>query len=113
MWPHCQPCLLQALLKSNPQLPLWAPPQTPVQAPVSMTQIPHWHASMSPNAYKVVLTPIKVKKCYGCGCDFADKYGSSPSNLIIKHVIGESPDKMNEQVNLRTAAISQIYITTQ
>ena len=53
---------------------------------ISFSFTSHASAGMSPNAYEVVLTPTKVKKCYGCGCDFADKYRSSPSNLIIKHV---------------------------
>jgi len=50
---------------------------------------------MSPYSYEVVLLPTKVKKCYGCGSDFVEKYRSSPYNLVIKHmdkrIIGKDP----------------------
>jgi hypothetical protein len=44
-----------------------------------------WHSGMSPNAYEFVLMPLNVKKCYGCGGSFVDKYRTSPHNVIIKH----------------------------
>ncbi len=45
-----------------------------------------WHSGMSPFPYEVVLLPNNVRKCYGCGSDFADKYRKPPFNLIVKHV---------------------------
>ena len=45
-----------------------------------------WHSGMSPFPYGVVLLPNNVRKCYGCGNDFAEKYRKPPFNLIVKHV---------------------------
>ena len=45
-----------------------------------------WQPWMSPYAYEVVLLPNIVKKCYGCGSNFVEKYRSSPHNLVIKHM---------------------------
>jgi hypothetical protein len=45
-----------------------------------------WHSGMSPGRYELVLLPANVVKCYGCGQKFAQKYRSSPYNIIIKHV---------------------------
>ena len=47
-----------------------------------------WHSGMSPFPYEVVLLPNNVRKCYGCGNDFAEKYRKPPFNLIVKHVDG-------------------------
>ena len=33
-----------------------------------------------------MLLPNNVRKCYGCGNDFAEKYRKPPFNLIVKHV---------------------------
>ena len=45
-----------------------------------------WHAGMSPHPYSLcILTPI-IKKCYGCGDDFIDKYRIPPYNIIVRHV---------------------------
>ena len=41
---------------------------------------------MSPHKYEVVVLKPIVKTCYGCGSPFADKYRSSPYNLVVKHV---------------------------
>lgn len=48
--------------------------------------IDQWHSGMSPFPYEVVLLPNNVRKCYGCGNDFADKYRKPPFNLIVKHM---------------------------
>lgn len=45
-----------------------------------------WHSGMSPNRYEVVLLSQAVKKCYGCGSPFTDKFRKSPHNIVIKHV---------------------------
>lgn len=45
-----------------------------------------WHSGMSPNRYEAVLLTSIVKKCYGCGNPFADKYRRSPLNIVIKHM---------------------------
>ena len=41
---------------------------------------------MSPHKYEVVVLKQCVKNCYGCGSPFADKYRSSPFNLVVRHV---------------------------
>ena len=43
-----------------------------------------WHSGMSPFPYEIVLLPNNVRKCYGCGNDFAKKYRKPPFNLIVK-----------------------------
>ena len=59
-------------------------------SPVSASQPEHlplqWHSGMSPHKYEIVLLPSKVKKCYGCGNDFIEKYRNPPFNLIVKHM---------------------------
>lgn len=45
-----------------------------------------WHSGMSPHKYEIVLLPSKVKKCYGCGSDFREKYRNPQFNLIVKHM---------------------------
>lgn len=45
-----------------------------------------WHSGKSPHPYEIVLLPSIVKKCYGCGSNFAEKYRSEPYNIIVKHV---------------------------
>ena len=45
-----------------------------------------WQSGMSPFPYEIVLPPNNVRKCYGCGNDFAEKYRKPPFNLIVKHV---------------------------
>ena len=45
-----------------------------------------WHLGMSPNRYEVVLLEPMVKKCYGCGSAFSERFRSSPFNVILKHV---------------------------
>ncbi len=47
-------------------------------------QLIHWHSGMSPFAYEIMLFPVGVSKCYGCGKSFADKYKQPPHNLIIR-----------------------------
>ena len=44
-----------------------------------------WHSGMSPHQYEIVLLPNNVRKCYGCGNDFAEKYRKPPFNLIVRH----------------------------
>jgi hypothetical protein len=50
------------------------------------TQQSHWHSGMSPGRYELVPLPGNVVKCYGCGQTFAEKYRSSPYNIIVRHV---------------------------
>ena len=45
-----------------------------------------WHSGMSTNKYKFVLLESCVKKCYGCGVNFAEKHRRTPCNLIVKHL---------------------------
>lgn len=50
------------------------------------TSYQEWHSGMSPHQYEIMLLPNKVRKCYGCGSDFAEKYRKEPHNLIVRHV---------------------------
>ena len=53
-----------------------------------------WHSGMSTNKYEFVLLESCVKKCYGCGVNFAEKHRRPPCNLVVKHldrrVLGKS-----------------------
>ena len=42
---------------------------------------------MSPHAYELIALPTNVRKCYGCGNDFVDKYRNHPCNIIVKHAV--------------------------
>ena len=44
-----------------------------------------WHSGCSPHKYELVELPPNVKKCYGCGSEFAEKYKCSPNNVIVRH----------------------------
>ena len=57
------------------------PPFSPIQ-PSAGT----WHSGLSPHPYNLVALPKNVKKCYGCGAFFAEKYRQSPYNIVVKHV---------------------------
>ncbi len=46
----------------------------------------NWHAGMSAHPYTLCILPSNVKKCYGCGDDFIDKYRLPPCNIIVKHM---------------------------
>ena len=45
-----------------------------------------WHAGMSPHPYSLCILSNIVKKCYGCGTEFNDKYRVPPCNIVVKHV---------------------------
>ena len=55
---------------------------------------------MSPHQYEIVLLPATVKKCYGCGSDFVQKYRNAPFNLVVKH--------MDRRVMKRNAQTGQL-----
>jgi len=54
-----------------------------------------WHSGMSPQKYKVVVLKPCIKNCYGCGSLFAEKYRSSPYNLVVKHIYRKVRGKNN------------------
>lgn len=67
------------------------PPNVPVQAPhppFSLIQpaAGTWHSGMSPHPYHLVALRTNVKKCYGCGALFAEKFRQPPYNIVVKHV---------------------------
>lgn len=73
--------LSQTLLNA----PILSPPQVNyMQDPFSLAAV-QWHSGMSPHHYEIVFLPNNVKKCYGCGNEFADKYRAAPFNTIVKH----------------------------
>ena len=45
-----------------------------------------WHSGYSPHRYELVTLPPNVRKCYGCGQEFCEKYRQSPFNIVFKHV---------------------------
>ena len=45
-----------------------------------------WHSGLSPHSYYLVALPTNVKKCYGCGDMFAEKFCQPPHNIVVKHV---------------------------
>ena len=53
------------------------------QHPLRVTPI--WHSGLSPYNYELVVLLTNVKKCYGCGQEFAAKYKQHPNNIVIKH----------------------------
>jgi hypothetical protein len=38
--------------------------------------------------YELIILPTitNVRRCYGCNCEFVDKYRQEPYNIIVKHV---------------------------
>lgn len=74
-FPAPQPNPTQTMDRSSQMLPAFMSQQEPP-----------WHSGMSPNAYEFILMPSKVKKCYGCGSNFVNKYRTAPHNIIIKHI---------------------------
>ena len=44
-----------------------------------------WHSGHSPYHYQLVTLTNRVKKCYGCGQDFAQLYRKEPKNVIVRH----------------------------
>jgi hypothetical protein len=44
-----------------------------------------WHSGQSPYRYELVILNNRVKKCYGCGQDFAVCYRQDPKNVIVRH----------------------------
>ena len=45
-----------------------------------------WHSGHSPYRYELVELPSKVRKCYGCGVEFSEKFRQPPYNFVVKHV---------------------------
>ena len=76
---HCPPPVVNARQDINANS-INRPPSN------SECQPSHWHSGMSPGRYELVPLPGNVAKCYGCGQNFAEKYRSSPYNIIVKHV---------------------------
>lgn len=53
-----------------------------------------WYFGMFINKYEFVLLELCVKKCYGCGVNFVEKYRWLLCNLVVKYldrwVLGKS-----------------------
>ena len=58
-----------------PQREIWSPQQSL-----------QWHSGYSPHPYEIVVLQASVKKCYGCGSEFADRLRHPPHNLIVRHM---------------------------
>ena len=73
----------------NANFSVAAPPQQSsfgMSFTTSQTQQEQWHSGWSPHHYEICLLPSKVKKCYGCGNEFVEKYRKPPFNIIVKHM---------------------------
>ena len=44
-----------------------------------------WHSGYSPYGYDLVILINRVKKCYGCGQDFAECYRRELKNIVVRH----------------------------
>ena len=65
-----------------PQLP-YIQPERPS---TSTSPSPIWHSGLSPYHYELIILPTNVRRCYGCNCEFVDKYRQEPYNIVVKHV---------------------------
>ena len=77
---------------SNPPSPMCFPAVPSLLHPGCHTTPPPaaaagaWHSGLSPHRYHLVPLPSNVKKCYGCGDSFAEKFRQLPNNIVVKHV---------------------------
>ena len=85
---------------SSPISPYGAPQQglafqqtAPVAPQYPFSTVVTWHSGMPPHKYEVVVLKPCVKNFYGRGSLFADKYRSSPYNLVVKHEDGRVTGK--------------------
>lgn len=76
-------------LSTTSDLSTYQPFNSSVASPTLATS----HSGMSSHKYEVVVLKQCVKNCYGCGTPFADKYSSSPFNLVVRHVDRRVPGK--------------------
>ena len=44
-----------------------------------------WHSGDSPYRYELVTLNNRVKKCYGCGQNFAECYRETPKNVVVRY----------------------------
>ena len=70
-----------------------APPYRPFSSFQPSAAAGTWHSGLSPHSYYLVALPKNVKKCYGCGDMFAEKFRQPPHNTVavVKHVRGSPP----------------------
>ena len=63
-----------------------APTNRPFSSFQPSAAVGTWHSGLSPHSYYLVVLPTNVKKCYGCGDMFAEKFRQRPHNIMVKHV---------------------------
>ena len=68
------------------QLRLSQPGYHPKYSNPALAAAGAWHSGLSPHLYHLVALPSNVKKCYGCGNCFADRFRQSPYNVVVKHI---------------------------
>ena len=68
------------------QLHLSQPGYHPKYSNPALAAAGAWHSGLSPHLYHLVALPSNVKKCYGCGNCFADRFRQSPYNVVVKHI---------------------------
>lgn len=70
----------------NKQVPSFVAPQAASSIAAPCPAVAGWQPWMSPYAYEVVLLPTIVKRSYGCGSNFVERYRSLPHSLVVKHM---------------------------
>ena len=86
--PHHQSAYYPSFTNQNYTWP--APiPQQPDFTAWNQQQNIGWHSGRSPHAYEIVLLQPNLKKCYGCGAEFAERF-SLLSDIFSLMVIAES-----------------------
>ena len=74
------------------------PSQLPEHQWCSPSTSKQWHSGNSPYRYEVVTLNNRVKKCYGCGQNFAECYREMPKNVVVRHY--DRRVKGKDQANL-------------
>ena len=81
---HPYPSTFQAHMQNAPSQA--APPHRSLPSIPPSAAAGAWHSGLSPHLYYLVALPKNVKKCYGCGDNFAEKFRQPPHNIVVKHV---------------------------
>ena len=91
--PHKPPLpqLAQAMVPGFFNQVLDQAPAPAVQHFQPLTYLPQtiagsWHSGLSPHKYELVMLPSNVRKCYGCGYEFTQRYRRPPHDIVVKHI---------------------------
>ena len=70
-----------------------------------------WHSGYSPYGYDLVILNNRVRKCYGCGQDFAECCRREPKNIAVRHFDKRVKGKDTQGI-LQSPMISKLLIIT-